>query len=65
MSDQERRWGFSQLLGDITQDVRFALRTQQKHPGFAVAVIATLAIGNLGHDVHVRSRQRSPQEQQW
>jgi predicted permease len=33
------------LMRNITQDVRFALRTFKRRPGFTAAVIATLALG--------------------
>ena len=32
-------------MRNITQDVRFALRTFKRRPGFTAAVIATLALG--------------------
>ena len=35
----------SPLMRNITQDVRFALRTFKRRPGFTAAVIATLALG--------------------
>ena len=33
------------LMRDLTRDIRFALRGLRRHPGYAAAVIATLAIG--------------------
>jgi putative ABC transport system permease protein len=37
--------GRTSLMRNITQDIRFALRTFKRRPGFTAAVIATLALG--------------------
>jgi putative ABC transport system permease protein len=37
--------GRRELLGDVIQDVRFGWRSLRRAPGFAVAAIATLALG--------------------
>lgn len=37
--------GRRELLGDMTQDVRFGWRSLRRAPGFAIAAVATLALG--------------------
>jgi putative ABC transport system permease protein len=32
-------------LGSVSQDLRFALRTLRKNPGFSIAAIGTLGLG--------------------
>src|SRR5215510_14460879 len=48
MSTQEAArdvWGFASFIDSLATDVRYALRGLAQKPGFAIAVILTLALG--------------------
>ena len=45
VKDRVRDVGWESAIESVVQDVRFACRLFRKHPGFALAVIATVAIG--------------------
>ena len=45
------------MLETLRQDVRFAMRTLVKTPGFTAAVVATIALG-VGRDRDLHGRQR-------
>jgi len=45
VKDQVRDIGWESHVASVWRDVRFACRLFRKHPGFALAVIATVAIG--------------------
>src|SRR4051794_1525099 len=45
LKDRVRDVGWESVIEGVGRDVRFALRLFRKHPGFVLAVIATVAIG--------------------
>ena len=45
VKDRVRDVGWESAVESVVRDVRFAFRLFRKHPGFALAVIATVAIG--------------------
>lgn len=45
VKDRVRDVGWESVVESVWRDVRFAFRLFRKHPGFALAVIATVAIG--------------------
>ncbi|MEE8117575.1 MAG: ABC transporter permease, partial [Gemmatimonadales bacterium] len=44
-NDRTRRENVSQVMGNLLQDARFAMRTLSKHPEMTLAAMATLALG--------------------
>jgi len=44
-AEQERRHEWSELLDSVRKDVRFAVRSLRRAPGFTAAIVLTLALG--------------------
>jgi len=42
---KHRGWGWREMMGSVLQDLRFALRTFVRNPGFTVVAVVTLALG--------------------
>jgi putative ABC transport system permease protein len=56
---QKRRHEWSELLDSVRKDVRFAVRSLRRAPGFTAAIVLTLALG-IGASTAIQHRARRP-----